>query len=485
MKTFYYLLFSFLFVNVFCKNNASAQITLTGTFTYVDPGETYSYSVGGASACPTKYLVSTLDGTNTTNGTGSSTGAGPFSYKWDNKSGGDFSMNAVNTGDGCDAITAKIINNISHIYLQQVGSINVPGGEPLSCGTSPITLSVPVPNTSPSYNVTNTTQYVQIIYTWNIPNWGVNNVQTTTNQLSVTPNTSGSATISVSVKRNDAKVTTSTSRTVTRSLPTLSSVSLTNLLICNSSSTISVSATGTNADKYIWTPSANVRINGNTTPQTVAGAVNVGAIGSGTYTVQAYSTACNLNSNNSIINYVNYSLPTISGAGQYLFDGSSNMWKVYINTAIGATPAWSLVSGDASFSSTSAFDPYISSVNGGIVQVELTNSCGTSSAHSFTIPAEGASFMAYPNPAIDQITIEFKNTDSKEFIPKSATLISELSAEAVRSLDIQDAYKKKALKDGNKLEINVKNLPRGIYYLNIIPKEGSSQKGDKIRIMLE
>jgi hypothetical protein len=164
------------FAAVCCSNQIAAQITLSGQSTWVDPGETYQYTPGGASACPNDYSVSTVAGTNTANNTGSGTGAGPFTYRWNNSSSGNFSLVASNYGASCSSITPKTLV-ISHIYLSDLGSISTPGGV-VSCGTTPVTITVGSPTTSPSFDVANSSQNVQLLYTWSIPEWGVSNVQT-------------------------------------------------------------------------------------------------------------------------------------------------------------------------------------------------------------------------------------------------------------------------------------------------------------------
>jgi hypothetical protein len=368
-------------------------------------------------------------------------------------------------------------------YISTPSSITFNGstlsnGNTLSfpCGTTSKTISVPVVTTDPAS--------VPVTYYFYYPSGWSGPASSSTPSITVTPTTGSGGTISVEAKRSDSNFRTKISITITRQLPSISTVSAAdNLLFCNSTSTVSESATGTYADKFEWTPTANVRINGSASAQTVTGSVNIGAVGAGSYTVRAYSTTCAALSSNSIIKYVNYGPPTISGAGQYLFEPTTNLWKCYISPNTGS-PLWSVVSGDASIGNTTTYDPYISSVNGGTVQVISTNSCGTSSAEYFTIPASGGMLRVYPNPATDVVTLQLKNTSAQEFIPQSVVLISQETGKQVKSIDGNSFLSKKSTNE-DRLEMNVQNLPRGIYFLHVQPGKDSKQDIERIRIKLE
>ncbi|MCF0074112.1 T9SS type A sorting domain-containing protein [Dyadobacter sp. CY261] len=207
----------------------------------------------------------------------------------------------------------------------------------------------------------------------------------------------------------------------------------------------------------------------------------------GNITVTAIYTECTpFVSNTSSTATLWYGPPIITSSNQTLFDGPSNVWHCSItnNPMGGASATWSLVSGDASFS-TSGYANYISSVNGGTIQVVLTNACGSSSTQYFNIPPAGSSLMAYPNPAKNSLSIQFRNTESPDFLPKTLNIISESHQRVVKSISVTDVFSKKSFVDGNKINIDVKDLPRGVYYLHAIPDENSKIQTEKTRIVLE
>lgn len=89
-----------------------------------------------------------------------------------------------------------------------------------------------------------------------------------------------------------------------------------------------------------------------------------------------------------------------------------------------------------------------------------------------------------PNPAQDYLTLEFANAQEAEMLPAYINLYSDNSAKIVKSVSIQDVYKQRAFAEGDKVKISVGDLPRGTYYLHVIPAEGSRQDTQKIRIVL-
>lgn len=118
------------------------------------------------------------------------------------------------------------------------------------------------------------------------------------------------------------------------------------------------------------------------------------------------------------------------------------------------------------------------------VRVTVTNTCG-SYYEDFVFYLMGGSMMAYPNPATDLLTLEFVNAEISESLPEKVELYSEGSSKSIKTILIQDIYKNKAFKDGNKVELDVSNLPRGTYYLHVIPGKGQNQQIEKTRILLK
>ncbi len=121
-----------------------------------------------------------------------------------------------------------------------------------------------------------------------------------------------------------------------------------------------------------------------------------------------------------------------------------------------------------------------SNSTGGAVGVRVANACdaGGSPASVFTYVSSCGGFSAfsvYPNPVADEITVSLEDFDSlgnkKAKIEKLKKLEFEVS--------LFDNKKNKVITLTSKdemLSIPVRNLPEGLYYLNIIFKEGIIQR---------
>ncbi|MFN8346250.1 MAG: T9SS type A sorting domain-containing protein [Spirosomataceae bacterium] len=342
------------------------------------------------------------------------------------------------------------------------------------CNTTAITVSIPNVVTDPPQGVT---------YYWDYPSGWSGPATTTypTNSVTVTPGLNQQGQIEVQARRSDGGVTVSIKVNITRPLPVISSVSNNDFLLCSGGSQ-SVSASGSNADSFVWTPSSNVTVNGNSSPQNTSSAVSIAATGQGTFTVQAYSSSCGVTSSNSIVGNVRYGPPVISYPNQWLFDAGSNMWQCSnsITPFSGISCTWTLVSGSASLIPNNN-DCYVTTTGGATVSITATNTCGTSDATYYDIPAaEGYRMMAYPNPTKNVLTLELKSEDVS-----SIDIYSQSSAERVKSVPVKDFVKDNASKEGPKVDVNVGDLPRGIYYLHINPKGDSKQKVQIVQVRLE
>lgn len=95
------------------------------------------------------------------------------------------------------------------------------------------------------------------------------------------------------------------------------------------------------------------------------------------------------------------------------------------------------------------------------------------------------SVAVYPNPATDVLTFQFDNPEIPGSLPGQIELYNESSTKLVKSILVQNAYNNNAFKYGNKVELDVKDLPRGTYYLHVIPDKSADQKIEKMRILLE
>jgi hypothetical protein len=178
--------------------------------------------------------------------------------------------------------------------------------------------------------------------------------------------------------------------------------------------------------------------------------------------------------------------PLVMYPNLFLFDSYSNMWQFSHDYQPGASWSYYVASGSATLQQNVG-DCYITTSTGASVCVYGSNSCGSGSTYCFDVPAGGGSYMqsVSPNPAKDRLVLQFKSTESLKTLPDYVSLYTENSTEYVKSISIKDVYERKAFEQGDKLNIDVNDLPRGIYYLHVIPNEESKQPTQRIRIVLE
>lgn len=116
------------------------------------------------------------------------------------------------------------------------------------------------------------------------------------------------------------------------------------------------------------------------------------------------------------------------------------------------------------------------------ITVTVSNGCG-SSTRTITFTTSSG-FRVYPNPASSQFSVEFDHVAMAEALPDQIDLLSEESAKSVRSVNVQDVFRTKAFKEGNKINFDVKELPRGTYYLHIKNSKAEDEERKSIRIIL-
>lgn len=114
--------------------------------------------------------------------------------------------------------------------------------------------------------------------------------------------------------------------------------------------------------------------------------------------------------------------------------------------------------------------------------ISATNSCGTSNRSMVFAALSG--FSIFPNPASDVLAVQFDNTEFLETLPDEINLYSENSMKPVKSVKIQQAFSQRLFKDNN-LAIDVKELPRGIYFLHVTPNKADKKNIEKMRIVLK
>lgn len=162
---------------------------------------------------------------------------------------------------------------------------------------------------------------------------------------------------------------------------------------------------------------------------------------------------------------------------------------VTANTLNSATSlTWSVTSGNASnayftdYGTGSAyFNSYIPDCYG--LTVYMSNTCGSSQGGT-TICVDNcfAKYSVYPNPTRDYISIHFEQFDKTRVMPNQITLYNEKTQGAVYSI-VNNQILASLNKEGV-LQISVKDLPRGIYYLHVLSGENAEQKSIT-RVILE
>lgn len=168
--------------------------------------------------------------------------------------------------------------------------------------------------------------------------------------------------------------------------------------------------------------------------------------------------------------------------------GSSNYIDIVGHDSMNSY-TWSLQSGSSgslSGSGSSAmFSNYTIQCSG--ISVVASNSCGSTNT-GLTICTNScfmSAYKVYPNPAKDYLDVTFDDTKALAALPEQIVLYSEKFTAPVKTVVVKDIYNMGTFKNGNTIELQVKDLPRGAYYLHILPPSGSDQKTDKIRIILE
>lgn len=128
---------------------------------------------------------------------------------------------------------------------------------------------------------------------------------------------------------------------------------------------------------------------------------------------------------------------------------------------------------------------YSNSTNGSRkVKVTAANGCG-SYAEDFVFYLQSGMLKAYPNPATDVLTLEFLMYEEKERFPDQVMLYSEHSLIPKKVISIREAFQQNTTSEGNKILIEVGDLPRGTYYLHVIKDNGKDEYVEKLRIELQ
>jgi hypothetical protein len=245
----------------------------------------------------------------------------------------------------------------------------------------------------------------------------------------------------------------------------------------------------------VWSVSGPLSLGGSSATNAT---INYGSNdGVGTITAQI-TDACN-NTFTQTIN-VGVGSPNISTVN---YDGSPNSGPVAANS--GSTHYLNVVSSNApsasySFDVTNNFGDInvsLSGVNRGDAQIYVygnngnssininaSNACGSkSSALIIYIPSD---YSATPNPAKESLTVAFTDTQYQEALPDDLEIVSEKTMKPVRSVNVKETFKKGGFQNGNKINFDIKDLPRGIYYLKVVnPRREKEKQIEMVRLVFE
>lgn len=149
--------------------------------------------------------------------------------------------------------------------------------------------------------------------------------------------------------------------------------------------------------------------------------------------------------------------------------------------------SWSHPGGINAFAAgTNNVDYYINLSSGQSVTITVaaTNLCGTSTRNVTFTTSSG--YRVYSNPAKDYLTVEFDHVDYLEALPDELELVSEEKMKTVWSVKMKDEFEKKAFKASKKVEFQVTDLPRGVYYVRVTDsKKEKDKQVELIRILLD
>ena len=256
--------------------------------------------------------------------------------------------------------------------------------------------------------------------------------------------------------------------------------------LCSSNTTYSTNAPFGSAPT--WTASSNITLNTNTG---IIISVNPTGTGSGWIEV-SFNAGC----------AVTYRLNITVGSPQLAYiavngQTTSNATICVNNFAtVEALPYdanssynWSLSNPGNAYltnygSANTSFNAYTADCYG--LTLQISNACGTTQT-GLTICAQNcfSRYTVLPNPAKDYLTVEFDNVDNADALPDEIALLTEVSTKPLKTVNVQEAYSRKTFKNGKQIEVDVRELPRGTYYLYVKNSRRKDKEVDAMRILLE
>ncbi|MET7256535.1 T9SS type A sorting domain-containing protein [Dyadobacter fermentans] len=415
-------------------------------------------------------------------------GAIKIAVEWDNTNGNGV-VKVTSTGKPnpstpeCDLCPSGITQTktIPIRYLGTPGNIKIngvaqSGSYQINCGTAPINVAV-----DPATNATN--------YVWTYPpGWTLSG---SGNIVTLTPNAGSGGVIKVTASRNDVPgLTTSSQLTITRPVPTKPVINSPDILLCNPKT---ITATASNATSYNWVATGGITANspGNTNSAQITG------VSDGTVKVSATSSVCGVTSAFSTPINVKRSAPqpasllvTANGGGSpdFMCNGAGVMLNAYTaepETQFGiwtcSDPGNTILNSNGG---TAYFNSYVNNCYG--IDITVSN-CFGSVQKGITICVDNCAkgtpiYKVFPNPAKDQVKIQFDDGQAIERLPQTVRLLSEVGGKEVRAIDATAQYVTPAFEQDRTITLPVSDLPKGIYYLILVNRDGTFEN---VRLILE
>lgn len=350
------------------------------------------------------------------------------------------------------------------------------------CGAAQKTVSIPAVATDPGAPVT---------YYFFYPNGWTGPASSNVPSVTVNTHVNQGGTIKVEAKRNDSNnFRTKISITITRPVPTKPVINSPDILLCSPKT---ITANASNATSYNWTSSGGITANspGNTNSAQITG------VSDGTVMVSATSSVCAMTSANSNPINVKRSAPlpaslsvTANGGGSpdFMCNGAGIMLSAY--TAEPGTQFGMWTSSDPgntilnSNGGTAYFNSYVNNCYG--IDITVSN-CFGSVQKGITICVDNCAkgtpiYKVFPNPAKDQVKIQFDDDVAREALPQVIKLFSEATGKEVRSIQGAEEFGSGSYQEDNTITLSVGDLPRGTYYLRLTSRDGNA---DNVRVVLE
>lgn len=409
-----------------------------------------------------------------------------ITVKWNNvNSNGSVKVTSakrVSSIVGCETcpVGSTDTKNIPIKYLGTPGNIKINGVEyagsyQLSCGKSPITVSVP-----PVTNATN--------YTWSYPiGWSHSG---SGNTIVVTPNASSSGTIKVTASRSDvAGLTTTSQLNISRPLPTTPVINSGAILLCTPKD---ITATASNATSYNWVSTGGITASspGKTNTAHLTG------VSDGTVKVSATSSVCGVTTVFSTPIQVKRSAPlpaslivTENGGGSpdFMCNGSGISLNAYTSEPETKFSEWTVTDPANAFLNYSGGNAYFNSYVNNCYGIDVVvSNCFGSVQKGITICVDNCLtgkpvYEVYPNPTRDYLNVTFDGKAIRS-LPESMRIISEATSREMKFVDLRDFYSAGSFQADKTISIPVEDLPRGTYFLHF---GGPKDASDKVRILLE